>query len=108
MTKVQKEFDEIRAWLREHAKQVKGFEVDNVFNKGSITAFERKDLGPKGYDTITHKFASFEALKEHYGKLNKKGSTKNVAKGPKSVGRNVVSKAGVIKRVVRRAFKKGE
>ena len=107
MTKVQKEVDEVRSWLRANAKQVKGFDLDITFNKGSITTHERKDLGSKGYKKIAHKFASFEELKKHYGKLSKKSSTKNASKGQKRMGGDAVSKAGVVKRMVRRAFKKG-
>ena len=106
--KVQEEFDEVRAWLREHAKQVKGFEVDNTFNKGSIVAFEKEDYGPKGHKMIPFKFDSFESLKAHYGKSTKKSSVKDAAKGQERVGSSDEHKDGFVKRVVRRAFKKGE
>lgn len=83
MTKVQfvKEFTEVRTWLRANAKQVKGFEVDNTFNKGSIVAYEKEDYGPKGHKMIPFKFASFKDLKAHYGHSNKKSSTKNSTEG---------------------------
>ena len=107
MSKEQNELDEIRSWLRENAKQVKGFDLDNTFNKGSIVTHERKDLGPKGYEKIEHKFDSFESLKAHYERSVKKISPKEVAAGTKRVESVVGDKAGIVKRMVRRISKKG-
>lgn len=73
--------EEIRNWLRENAKQVKGFDMDETFNKGSIVCHERKDLGPKGYEKIERKFKSFNELKEHYGQSKSKVNIKKPSKG---------------------------
>ena len=92
---------EVRAWLRENAKQVKGFEVDMVFNKGAIKCFEREDLGPKGYNTIEVKFENFEDLKKHYGSTKLKGSVKKLSKRRKKLSSDATS-GGRIKKVVGR------
>lgn len=107
-SKEQKLAKDVKAWLREHAKQVKGFEIDNYFNKGSIKTFERKDLGRKGYEAITNKFKSFIELKAHYGTRKAKSSIKNVATRQRSVESPRKSKEGVIRKVVRRLSKKGK
>ena len=95
------QMDEIRAWLRENAKQVKGFEVDMIFNKGAIKCFEREDLGPKGYKVIEVKFKSFEDLKKHYGSIKSKSSVKEPSEGREELSSDAPS-GGRIKKVLGR------
>lgn len=100
MNKNQKYAEEVKAWLRENAKQVKGFEVDNLFVVGAIKTIERKDLGPKGYEKIEKQFKDFNELKEHYGKKPSKVNTKKFSKGSAKVSGLVGSIKGIAKRVV--------
>lgn len=91
--------NEVRAWLRANAKQVKGFEVDMVFNKGAIKCFEREDLGPKGYKTIEVKFKDFELLKKHYGSIKSKSSVKEPSEGREKLSGDATG-GGRIKKVL--------
>ena len=88
---------EVRTWLRENAKQVKGFEVDMVFHKGAIKCFEREDLGPKGYKVIEVKFNDFEELKAHYGSIKPKSSVKESSKRRKKLSSDDSGGGGVKK-----------
>ncbi|MCH7650599.1 MAG: hypothetical protein IIA63_05485 [Nitrospinae bacterium] len=100
----QKYAEEVKAWLRENAKQVKGFEVDNLFVVGAIKTIERKDLGPKGYERINRNFKSFKELKVHYGKKISKVNTKEFSDGPAKVSGIVGSLKRIAKRVVGKNF----
>ena len=93
--------NEVRAWLRENAKQVKGFEVDMVFHKEAIKCFEREDLGPKGYKVIEVKFKDFDDLKKHYGSIKPKSSVKKLSEGRKKLSSDAPS-SGRIKKVLGR------
>ena len=89
--------EEIRNWLRENAKQVKGFDVDETFHKGAIVCHEREDLGPKGYNKIERKFKSFSELKEYYGQSKSKVNIKKFSKGRAKVSGTKAGKRGVAK-----------
>lgn len=64
------ETEEIRAWLRENAKRVKTFEVDELFT-GLITTYE-------GEERLERSFEDFEELKDFYGDRTRTKSGKTI------------------------------
>ena len=77
--KAQSVVDEVKAWLRENAPQVKTFIYDEMFNQ-TWTLTERKDKGPKGYEIVELEFDDFDAIKKHYGGKQTKKSVSGGAK----------------------------
>lgn len=72
----------VKSYLRSNAPEVKGFEIDNLFNVGSIKTLERVDLGPKGYRKVERTYKDFDALKEYYGdKVSKPAKRDTEARG---------------------------